>query len=103
MSSYSEEKAAYIMEAGDYVVRVGNSSRNTKAAAVISLDETAVTEQLSNQLAQDKEITELSNKDATPYTYDGEADEIAAATAISLAAADIRTVDQFLLNMKMKR
>lgn len=43
MSSYSEEKAAYIMEAGDYVVRVGNSSRNTKAAAVISLDETAVT------------------------------------------------------------
>ena len=93
MSSYSEEKAAYIMEAGDYVVRVGNSSRNTKAAAVISLDETAVTEQLSNQLAQDKEITELSNKDATPYTYDGEADEIAAATAISLAAADIRTVD----------
>ena len=52
-----------------------------------------MTEQLSNQLAQDKEITELSNKDATPYTYDGEADEIAAATAISLAAADIRTVD----------
>ena len=93
MSSYSEEKAAYIMEAGDYVVRVGNSSRNTKAAAVISLDETAVTEQLSNQLAVDKEITELSNKDATPYTYDGEADEIAAATAISLAAADIKTVD----------
>ena len=93
MSSYSEEKAAYIMEAGDYVVRVGNSSRNTKAAAVISLDETAVTEQLSNQLTPDKEITELSNKDATPYTYDGEADEIAAATAISLAATDIKTVD----------
>ena len=93
MSSYSEEKAAYIMEAGDYVVRVGNSSRNTKAAAVISLDETAVTEQLSNQLAPDKEIKELSNKDATPYTYDGEADEIAAAQAIPLAAADIKTVD----------
>lgn len=93
MSSYSEEKAAYIMEAGDYVVRVGNSSRNTKAAAVISLDETAVTQQLSNQMTADKEITELSNKDATPYTYEGEADEIASATVISLAAADIPTVD----------
>ena len=48
MSSYSEEKAAYIMEAGDYVVRVGNSSRNTTPAAVISLDQEAVTEQLED-------------------------------------------------------
>lgn len=54
MSSYSEEQAAYILEAGDYVVRVGNSSRNTTAAAVITLDETAVTEQLINNMEIDR-------------------------------------------------
>ena len=93
MSSYSEEKAAYILEAGDYIIRVGNSSRNTTAAAVIRLDETAIAEQLSNQLHPDKEIEELSNEGAEPYSYDGEADEIAAAPVIELAAADIVTLD----------
>lgn len=93
MSSYDTDQAAYIMEAGDYVVRVGNSSRNTTAAAVISLDETAVTEQLSNQKEPDKEIEELSNEGATAYTYDGEEDEIAAAAVIELASADIETVN----------
>ena len=93
MSSYSEERAAYILEAGNYVIRVGNSSRNTHVAGVVTLDETAVTEQLSNQVVADKEITELSNEGATPYTYDGEADEIAAAPVIELKAADIPTVD----------
>lgn len=89
MSSYSEEKAAYIMEAGDYVIRVGNSSRNTKAVSVIRLDEEAITEQLSNQSALDKEITELSSRGVTPYTYEGEAEEIAAAQVISLSASSI--------------
>ncbi|MDD6195123.1 MAG: glycoside hydrolase family 3 C-terminal domain-containing protein, partial [Lachnospiraceae bacterium] len=39
-ASYDEEKAAYILEAGDYVIRVGNSSACTKVAAVATLDET---------------------------------------------------------------
>lgn len=34
MSLYSEDRAAYVMEVGDYVVRVGNSSRNTSVEAV---------------------------------------------------------------------
>lgn len=55
MSSYSEDKAAYIMEAGDYVIRVGNSSRNTTPAAVLSLDEEAVTEQLKNNMSIDRD------------------------------------------------
>ena len=89
MSSYSMDQAAYIMEAGDYIVRVGNSSRNTAVAAVISLDETCTTEQLSNQLVQDEEIDVLSNEGATPYSYEGEADQIAAAPRFEIAAADV--------------
>ncbi|MDY3767781.1 MAG: glycoside hydrolase family 3 C-terminal domain-containing protein, partial [Lachnospiraceae bacterium] len=93
MSSYSEERAAYILEAGDYIVRVGNSSRNTAVAGIINLDETVVTEQLSHQMEADKEMAELSKEGATPYTYDTEAEEIAAAAVIELKAADIPTVD----------
>lgn len=81
------------MEAGDYVIRVGSSSRNTKAAAVVKLDETVITEQLSNQLSADKEIDTLSNEGATPYTYEGESEEIASAPVIELAAAEIDTVN----------
>ncbi len=50
MSSYDEAKAAYVMEAGDYIIRVGNSSRNTTPAAVITLADTVITEQLTNQM-----------------------------------------------------
>ena len=93
MASYSEEKAAYELEAGDYVIRVGDSSRNTEAAAVIRLDQTVITEQLSNQLEIDHEIEVLSKEDTEPYTYDGEADEIAAAPVVELAADTITTQD----------
>ena len=55
MSSYSEEKAAYVMEAGEYVIRVGNSSRDTGTAAVIELDRSVITQQLANQMAPDRE------------------------------------------------
>ncbi len=93
MSSYSEDLAAYVMENGDYVVRVGNSSRNTSVEAVINLDSNKVTEQLSNQMVQDEEIDTLSNEGATPYTYEGEAEEIAKAERFELDANAIETVN----------
>ena len=90
MSSYSQDLAAYVMENGDYVVRVGNSSRNTSVEAVINLDSNKVTEQLSNQMVQDEEIDTLSNEGATPYTYEGEAEEIAKAERFELDANAIK-------------
>ena len=93
MSSYYEDYASYIMEDGDYVVRVGNSSRNTSVAAVIGLDSNVFTEQLSNQMVQDEEIDTLSNEGATPYTYEGEAEEIAKAERFELDANAIETVN----------
>ena len=93
MSSYSMEQAAYIMEAGDYVVRVGNSSRNTAVAAVVSLDETCTTEQLSNQMVQDEDMDVLSSEGVEPYSYEGEAEQIAAAPRFEIAAADVAYAD----------
>ncbi len=85
MASYSEEQAAYIMEEGDYIIRVGSDSRSTSVAAVLSLDETAVTEQLMNTFTTGNEdLVELSKEGAVPYTYEGEEDEIAAAEVIEL-------------------
>ncbi len=48
LAGYDTETARYILEAGDYVVRVGTSSRDTVACAVVGLDETVTVRQLSN-------------------------------------------------------
>ncbi len=42
MSSFDEASASYVLEAGTYWVRVGNSSADTKICAGLKLDETAV-------------------------------------------------------------
>ncbi len=71
MSSYDEEQAAYVMEAGDYVIRVGNSSRNTEPAAVITLDRDVITEQLVNLFALDTPgngVGGANGRSTPPYT-----------------------------------
>lgn len=42
LASYDEETACYVLEAGDYILRVGNSSRNTKETAILRLKETVI-------------------------------------------------------------
>lgn len=93
MSSYSEADAAYIMEKGNYIVRLGNSSRNTHVAAVLTLDSDVATEKLSNQMKLDKNIDVLSDKGATHYSYSGEADEIGKAQKINLSAQALNLID----------
>ena len=48
LASYDESRAAYILEPGKYIIRVGNSSMDTKIAAVIELDSEAVVRQVKN-------------------------------------------------------
>ena len=60
LASYDEEKAAWVMEAGDYIVRLGADSRNTGAAAVVTLDREAVTLQLRSEVAPDCTLTRLA-------------------------------------------
>lgn len=54
MSSYDEAKAAYIMEQGEYIIRIGNSSRNTIPAARLTLAKSIITEQLANQMVRNR-------------------------------------------------
>lgn len=42
IGSYDEETASYVLDAGEYIVRLGNSSRDTVPVAVVILDEMVV-------------------------------------------------------------
>ena len=47
LASYDEARAAYILEAGDYVLRLGTSSRDTTACAVVRLSGEILVRQLT--------------------------------------------------------
>ena len=96
MGSYDADLAAYVMEDGDYIIRVGNSSRNTHVAGKLAVAEDVITEQYSNLMVpvtendkvadSDKypELNPMTTDGATPITYEGEEDEIAAAATIAV-------------------
>jgi beta-glucosidase len=84
LASYDQERAAYVLEKGDYLIRVGDSSRNTRVASRLRLAETTVTEQLANELDDDAPESELTSEPSDFYSYPTESAETAAAPVISL-------------------
>ena len=48
VARYDEKNAYYILDKGKYIIRVGNSSENTKVFGYITLDEDIITEKLKN-------------------------------------------------------
>ena len=50
MAAYDDQTASYLLEAGDYLVRVGVSSAETSPAAVLHLSKTVMTMQVKNVL-----------------------------------------------------
>lgn len=65
MSSYDEQRAAYILEPGTYCIYVGNSIKNVKEAGSYKVISVRITEQLTNQvgLPANYKMTLLSKKD----------------------------------------
>ena len=59
MAAYDAETAAYLLEAGDYLVCVGVSSAETAPAAVLHLDKTVTTLQVKNVLGS-TDFTDLA-------------------------------------------
>jgi beta-glucosidase len=92
MASYSEATASWVLEAGDYLIRVGNSSRNTKVAAVIVVDQEVVTEKLANLFKDTESFELIKTTENSMYTYEGEKEEIAAAKRISINTSEMKTV-----------
>ncbi len=52
IASYDGERAAWILEPGDYILRTGTSSRDTEETAVIRLDGEALVKQVKNCLGR---------------------------------------------------
>lgn len=91
LASYDEKRAAYVLEAGDYYVRVGVHSRATHIAAKLTLEKEVITEQLENKLVPDTDLSLLSRKGVAPYSYEGEEAEKASAKAVALDASKFVT------------
>lgn len=88
MASYDVRRASYILEAGTYYIRVGNSSRSTKIAAAVCLDSEVVTEVLSNRIVLDCKMEEISSKGAVSYSYETEQAEKEQAVKTEIKASD---------------
>lgn len=91
MASYDSNKHTWILEKGDYILRVGNSSRNTRIVAVLVLDQTKLTAQLGDVLSEQEEIREISAKEVFPYSYLTEQEELKNAERILISPDAIST------------
>ncbi len=87
MAPYCTKCASYVMEAGTYYVRVGNSSRNTHIAGAVELDESKAIEKVKN-ICGESGFEDLKPQ-GTPITYEGEAEEKANAKVFAIKAADL--------------
>lgn len=59
LGSYSTKKASWILEKGDYLIRIGNCSKNTDIVLKINMNEDFVVEQDKNLCQMQKEIHEI--------------------------------------------
>ena len=85
LSSYSEKEAAFILEEGSYIIRMGTSSDKTEPAAVLSLNKKAILSKLCNVCTPRHHINELHAPKRTGK------DNIVNITTIPIDADSIKT------------
>ena len=59
--------AAFVLEKGDYILRLGTSSRDTSAVAAVVLDDDIVTEQCAHICPVVYTVKEMGSFDADRY------------------------------------
>ncbi len=69
MESYDEENAAFVLEEGNYYIRVGNHSRNTHIIAALHIGETIVSKQVANKVCKDCELSTWTADESLFFTY----------------------------------
>lgn len=70
MASYMAEEGAMLLEPGNYVIRVGNSSRNTKVAAVIKSAEEIIVSKHANICKNRVVMEELQPEESNQEVVD---------------------------------
>ena len=98
LAVYDEERAAWVIESGDYLLKMGKSSRDTFTVGMVCLRDTVITEQCANRLAisgcnrgkllflTQKDCTECQPEDVYEKKPDGGVTETA---VISVTGEDI--------------
>ena len=85
LASFDEAQSAWVMEPGEYLLRVGEHSRSTVIAATVVLDAEAVVRKVTDILAADVPLEELRAPACTA--------EQAGGIRLALSAADCIPVD----------
>ena len=93
--SFCETRSAWVLEPGDYIIRLGRHSRDSHVAAVLRLDELAVLETTGRYMALQEEL-DLLRPDETvrPIALPGEEKEKSAAPVLELKAGEIPSVSR---------
>ncbi|MBQ7002117.1 MAG: glycoside hydrolase family 3 C-terminal domain-containing protein [Oscillospiraceae bacterium] len=73
LASYREADASYVLEAGDYILRMGNSSRNTMAVGVLQVAQEILVSKHENICPVQKPFPELN---AEPYAFEAIPDSL---------------------------
>lgn len=68
LASYRESDACYVLEAGDYILRLGNSSRNTVPVGVVTVEQEIVVSRHAHICPVKKPFEELQAPGKTPET-----------------------------------
>ncbi len=118
MASFDTGASSYVMEQGNYVIRIGNTSRDTKVCGIVALDEKVYTRKLKNicpgwdfeDLKIDQIAENLDNEKVTVaticgkkmaqkiVTYEAESEEIPNNGACSWQEllSGTKTLDEFI-------
>ena len=91
LASFDTERSAYVLEKGDYILRVGNSSQDTTVLAVVRILETVVVKQVEHVGGEsDFSDYRIVRKE---YTADSEGIDAGAIYLISKDAFEIQEVE----------
>ncbi len=85
LASFDAERSAWVMEPGNYLLRVGEHSRKTAVAATVTLDGEAVVRKVTDCLALDEPLEELHAPAREAEAPQG--------VRLSLSASDCVTAD----------
>lgn len=85
LASFDTEKAAFIMEEGDYFIRMGSHSRDTKVVQILRLDTEAVVRKVRNEFRPDHRLDVLKAPARKKEAVD--------APVLILSANDCVTID----------
>lgn len=86
VASYWESDGCFVLEAGEYILRLGNSSRNTTVVGAVSVDEEIIVSRHQHICPLRQQLQELKAPRQTPQTV---AEDL---PRLRVTAADIPTV-----------